>query len=176
MIFLLALPAILSPLILMPLPDSWGPLPDAVRPVVTVCTYPQSWASAASLVAVLWVAYAPASSTRKIVGAVIAILAWIPAWNTASTLAAWEHSETRARAVSIDEPAAEQRVGVVVAFPSKGSKPIRRFQASVERCYGHVIGHAAHRRCYPYSVLAGEMRTSLGLVSTAVAGPSQFHR
>ena len=89
-IFLLALPAIASPLILVPLPESWGPLPVALRPLVTLWTYPRLWASAATMVAVLWVAFARASRARKILGTAIAVIAWIPAWNTARTIAGLE--------------------------------------------------------------------------------------
>ena len=89
-IFLLALPAFLSPLILMPLPDAWFPLPAAGRALAALCMYPRLWAGVATVVAGLWVTRAQASRTRKALGALIALLAWIPAWHTANIMGAWE--------------------------------------------------------------------------------------
>src|SRR6266849_4607962 len=87
-ILLLALPAFLSPLILMPLPDAWFPLPAAGRALAALCMYPRLWAGVATVVAVLWVTRAQASRTRKALGALIALLAWIPAWHTANIMSA----------------------------------------------------------------------------------------
>jgi hypothetical protein len=89
-IFLLTLPAIVSPLILVPLAESWGPLPDGLRPLVTLCAYPRLWAGAATLVAVVWIGFSRASRARKILSAAIAIISWIPAWTTAHTIAGLE--------------------------------------------------------------------------------------
>jgi hypothetical protein len=89
-IFVLALPAFASPLIVMPLPSSSYPLPDVVRSLVTLCSYPRLWASAATLIALVWVVFSRASPTRKKVGTAIALLAWIPALNTARTISGWE--------------------------------------------------------------------------------------
>ena len=89
-IFVVALPAFASPLILMPLPESWYPLRAAMGALVTLCSYPRLWAGAATLVAAVWVPSSKADRARKIAGAVIAILAWIPALITARTISGWE--------------------------------------------------------------------------------------
>jgi hypothetical protein len=90
LILLIALPALLSPVIVIPF--SQGVSPDLVRalhPLISICEYPRAWALAASVVACLWVWRAHVSWQRKAVGVGIAALSWIPALYTAGTIAAW---------------------------------------------------------------------------------------
>jgi hypothetical protein len=89
LILLVALPALLSPLIVLPLPEETSPaLIAALKMLLPMCGYPRTWALAASAAAALWAWRGPAAWWRKALGAGIAALAWIPATYTASTMAA----------------------------------------------------------------------------------------
>ena len=88
-IFVIALPALLSPLILVPLPQETSPAVIAsLRMLLPICEYPRMWALAASAAAALWVWRAPAPWWRKALAVGIAALMWIPAVYTAGTMAA----------------------------------------------------------------------------------------
>jgi hypothetical protein len=89
-IFMLALPAFLSPLIVMPWPEELV-LPRTLSlGWVAVCSVPRLWAAVASASAVAWALRGNASRVRKAIGAGIALSAWIPAWYSASVVEAME--------------------------------------------------------------------------------------
>ena len=85
----LALPAYLSPILLLPVPPE-AHIPPAVVRLAMICYYPRLWAAAATLAAALFIFRGGAGRARKVMAAVIALGAWIPAQRTATILAGWE--------------------------------------------------------------------------------------
>ena len=81
----LALPAVLSPLIVMPVP-SGVTIPPLLLRLAMICLYPRFWAVAASVAAGIWVKRGHAIWPRKVGAIVIALIAWIPAFHTATVL------------------------------------------------------------------------------------------
>jgi len=86
----LALPALLSPLLFVPVPEGWAIPPTFIRVAVPLLVYPRLWAGAATLMACAWTVRSRANRWWKIGGLAVALLAWIPAWHTATRLAELE--------------------------------------------------------------------------------------
>ena len=89
LVFLIALPAFVSPLLVVPFPDVSPTLVRSLRPLIAVCEYPRAWAFLASVVAGIWVWRAHVAQWRKVLGAGIAALAWIPAVYAGDILTGW---------------------------------------------------------------------------------------
>lgn len=84
----LALPALLSPLILLPVPSGVA-IPPLLLRLAMICLYPRLWAAAASVAAAIWIKRGHAGWPRKFAAALVALVSWIPAFHTATLLEGW---------------------------------------------------------------------------------------
>ena len=86
LVLLLAIPALSSPLLLVPLPDDWVVPQPLIVTLLIFWSFPRVWASLATVAALTWISRADATPGRKALVLSVALMAWPAAWHTAKGL------------------------------------------------------------------------------------------